>query len=349
MSDAHDLRDRSWRLSREIEFAVPDCSGPYALLDFPNHGNPGDAAIWVGERRVVEDLFGARPAYSGGVGCFSADNLARRVGDGVIFLHGGGNFGDLWERHQLFREHVIRSRPENPIVMLAQTIHFESTTALDRARSVIDGHGSVTLLLRDDESAEIARREFSCPVQLCPDGAFGIGSLDRSRPASVDVLFLLRCDKEKKADVSVTGMSDSSFVTDWVQSRGTLWEWMDQSVRRRRSFGRIADRLLHGISGRLGDSAGRSRLQRAVDTLSLGRVVITDRLHGHIISTLLGIPNIVLDNSYGKNRRYYETWSRADPMSAFSDDPSEALEKARKLAKLAETDLPPDPGRGSVR
>lgn len=349
MSDPHDLRDRRSRLSREIERAVPDCTGPYALLDFPDHGNSGDAAIWIGERSVLDDLLGARPAYTGGVGCFSADNLVRRVGDGVIFLHGGGNFGDLWERHQLFREHVIRSRPENPIVMLAQTIHFESTTALDRARSVIDGHGSVTLLLRDDESAEIARREFSCPVQLCPDGAFGIGSLDRSRAASVDVLFLLRRDKERKADVSVSGTSESSFVTDWIQSRGTLSEWVDRSVRRRRSFGRTADRLLHGISGRLGDSAARSRVQRAVDTLSLARVVVTDRLHGHILSTLLGIPNVLLDNSYGKNRRFYETWSRQDPMSMFCADPSEALAKAKELASLTGTDLPRDPDRATVR
>lgn len=318
-------------------------------MDFPNHGNPGDASIWLGERRILENFYGSRPAYAGDVGSFSLETLSRQVSDGVIYLHGGGNFGDLWERFELFRERVISSMPANSIVMLPQTLYFQSRAALDRARSVIDDHASITILLRDQESLEIARREFSCRVRLCPDGAFGLGKLQRSRQPSVDILFLFRSDKETKADVSVTGTSASSLVTDWIRSRGTLSEWMDRSVRRRRSFGRTADRLLHGISGRLGDSAARSRLHRAVDTLSRARVVITDRLHGHILSTLLGIPNVVLDNSYGKNRRFYATWSRQDPMSAFCEDPSEALEKARELAKLAETDLPPDAGRGPVR
>jgi pyruvyl transferase EpsO len=38
-------------------------------------------------------------------------------------------------------------------------------------------------------------------------------------------------------------------------------------------------------------------------------VVITDRLHAHILSLLLGIPHAVLDNSYGKVGRFLAAWT----------------------------------------
>jgi exopolysaccharide biosynthesis predicted pyruvyltransferase EpsI len=35
---------------------------------------------------------------------------------------------------------------------------------------------------------------------------------------------------------------------------------------------------------------------------------VTDRLHGHILSDLLGIPHVVLDNEYGKIAAYLDAW-----------------------------------------
>ena len=60
--------------------------------------------------------------------------------------------------------------------------------------------------------------------------------------------------------------------------------------------------------------------------LSQGNVVITDRLHAHILSVLLGIPNIVLDNNYGKVHGYMEAWT-SDAYKAFrASSPKEAFE-----------------------
>ena len=38
--------------------------------------------------------------------------------------------------------------------------------------------------------------------------------------------------------------------------------------------------------------------------------VTTTRLHGHIFSCLLEIPNRVCDNSYGKNSSYAKLWTK---------------------------------------
>jgi pyruvyl transferase EpsO len=57
-------------------------------------------------------------------------------------------------------------------------------------------------------------------------------------------------------------------------------------------------------------------------------VVITDRLHAHILSLLLGIPNIILDNSYGKVRDFHETWTSGSDIVTMATSP----EHARSLA-----------------
>ena len=38
-------------------------------------------------------------------------------------------------------------------------------------------------------------------------------------------------------------------------------------------------------------------------------LVVTDKLHGHIISTLIGVPHILLNSKLGKNLAYHDTWT----------------------------------------
>ena len=40
-------------------------------------------------------------------------------------------------------------------------------------------------------------------------------------------------------------------------------------------------------------------------------VVITSRLHGHILSCLVDTPSQIIDNSYGKNLSYYNQWTKS--------------------------------------
>jgi exopolysaccharide biosynthesis predicted pyruvyltransferase EpsI len=47
------------------------------------------------------------------------------------------------------------------------------------------------------------------------------------------------------------------------------------------------------------------------------RAVVADRLHGHLLACLLGIPSVLLDNSYGKNRLFHEAWLQEVPGSRF--------------------------------
>ncbi len=70
---------------------------------------------------------------------------------------------------------------------------------------------------------------------------------------------------------------------------------------------------------------------RGCDILSRGRVVVTDRLHGHLLALLMDIPHVVLDNSYGKLRTMYETWTHTSVNAHWAEHPEQALEIARGL------------------
>jgi pyruvyl transferase EpsO len=51
------------------------------------------------------------------------------------------------------------------------------------------------------------------------------------------------------------------------------------------------------------------------------RLIITNRLHGHILCILMGIPHIFLPNSYYKNEAFYDAWTHQVPFCRFVKDP----------------------------
>src|SRR3954469_10420364 len=85
---------------------------PVAILDFPDIRNCGDSAIWLGEMAYLRDRHGQRPAYVSRMRDFSPRALKRAVPEGPVFIHGGGNFGDVWVGHQKFRESVLQQLPD---------------------------------------------------------------------------------------------------------------------------------------------------------------------------------------------------------------------------------------------
>jgi pyruvyl transferase EpsO len=228
------------------------------------------------------------------------------VPEGPIFVHGGGNFGDLWPRHQEFREHLLARFPDREIVQLPQSIHFDDPARAEAAARAIARHGNFRLFVRDQPSYDFAAARFDCEIALCPDMALFIGPLDRGKP-EVDALYLLRTDKEQAVRGDAGRAGYSFRVADWLVERRL-------AVEARRLL-RVLGEMRRGQRDRLAlraasyEAAARARVLRGCRLLSSGRLVITDRLHAHLLSLLLGIPHAVLDNSYGKLGRFLDVWT----------------------------------------
>lgn len=301
---------------------------PFALLDFPDHRNVGDSAIWLGETAYFRRHRGATPGYVASIAGFSESALRAAVPHGPLFLHGGGNFGDLYPRHQEFREHLLERFRDREIVQLPQSVHFARPERMAPAMRAVARHPRCTLLVRDRTSYEIASERFDCDVRLCPDMAFFLGPLDREGAAVVDVLYLLRTDRERAGAMRAGRPEYTSRVADWLTE-----DRLATALRRLVGAARaLRGRPGHGALRRAWyDAAARARTGRGRRLLSAGRVVVTDRLHAHIMCLLLGIPHAVLDNSYGKIHAFLAAWTgdAPDVHRAASMEDAEAWALAR--------------------
>ena len=278
----------------------------YALLDFPHYGNVGDSAIFLGELACLRELGLPAPRYVCDLASYDADMLAKTVGDGLILLGGGGFFGDLWPTGQQFREAVARRFEDNPIVQLPQSLHFERRQTLDRARRVLESHPSFTLLAREERSLSLARRELDLPVQLCPDLAFFLGPLPRPVAPRQDVVWLARTDKESASPSGRPEAVDGS--VDWLEEPASgLRSLVDRLIGAVRRYPRSS--FLRRLLTAFYEPMARERVDRGCRLLAQGRVVVSDRLHAHVLSLLLGIPHVMYDNSYGKISSFIETWT----------------------------------------
>jgi exopolysaccharide biosynthesis predicted pyruvyltransferase EpsI len=297
-----DLAEQVWRTVTPLA----DLSSGYALLDFPDYSNVGDSLIWLGELAFFERAAERPPGYVSTIHGFDLDALRRAVPEGPIFLSGGGNFGDLWPRFQQFRRMLLAALPGRRIVQLPQTIHFADPAEARATREAIAVHGNFTLLVRDRPSLAFAQAELGCEVALCPDMAFCLGSQSRPALPVHDIVYLLRTDQEQKPGRGAPILAPDSLVTDWIHGGRQPSRW-DRAVAR---LGRTALMLAGGEPDyRRFRTRARAELERGRALLGSGEAVVTDRLHGHILSVLMGIPHAVLDNSYGKVRGFAELWS----------------------------------------
>ncbi|CAN7728738.1 polysaccharide pyruvyl transferase family protein [Pseudorhodoferax sp. LjRoot39] len=304
---------------------------PLAVIDFPDIRNVGDSAIWVGEIAYLKNKHHTEPRYASTVWDFSEEELERAVPQGPIFIHGGGNFGDIWLSHQEFRERILQRFKHRRVIQFPQSIHYNDPARVELTARTIAAHKNFVLLVRDQESLEFAQKRFDCEVHLCPDMAFSIGAIQAGQP-DLPVLAMLREDKEKVGGRDLSVLGDCP-VEDWITEPRL-------PVKMAKVLGRLSqlstlDRSMMRF-GKL-NAAANQRLGRGTRQLSRARAIVTDRLHVHIISTLMGLPHAVLDNSYGKITRFMEAFPGAESVTYRASSLADGFEWARAQAQQQES------------
>jgi pyruvyl transferase EpsO len=296
-----------------------------ALLDYPQHSNVGDAAIWLGEINYLKKYHKLSPSY---VSCrlsYDKSLLQSAHPEGPILLHGGGNFGDLWPQHHAFRERVIEDWHDRPIVQMPQSIHFGTTSAVQKTAAIIAAHPNFTLLVRDELSLEFAVRHFDCEALLCPDMAFCLGPISVAAP-NTGLVALLRSDLEGVTDRQHSCLGDLP-----------IEDWLDENIHAVRLAKLVGGSLALVRNGfdqfRSGSfqSAAKQRVERGLDQLSRGKVILTDRLHAHILAVLIGRPHVIMDNSYGKIGNFYRAFTREASQVRYTTSLEEAISLARSI------------------
>lgn len=277
------------------------CEGKsVAYIDIPLHFNVGDHLIYAGTEAFIK-------AHKINVIYRAFDHNVRfkAIEDAdVILLHGGGNFGDIYPRHQRLRESVIKKFPNKRVIQLPQTIHFSSEQEMLNSSEIFAKHSDIHIYLRDTKSLKIAEK-FTKNASLMPDMAHSLHPLiDVSEVESLEItkpkiINLRRIDVEK---VSIeVPINKASF--DWVNLLAPSDYKNYNHINRFQRFNFLTNRLVNSWK-----THSDSLIFRSVNYFSMHNVVYTDRLHGFILSYLLGKNIKLLDNSYGKNSGYFNEW-----------------------------------------
>lgn len=315
------------RFAETVDGVLP--AGPLALVDFPDHSNVGDSAIWLGEMAYLR----ARqrlPVYHSALGNHDDDEMRAVLGEGTILIHGGGNFGTLWPKHEAFRLHLLRAHRGRPIVQMPESIHYADDAGIAEMATAIREHGNFTLLVRDARSLAFAEKHFDCRIALCPDAALMLGRQEKAAPRA-RVFALLRTDHER-APGSNAALPEGVIADDWLDEDEGERKRIRMSLRLRRVFTRNPQAMRLARQQKLAEW----RLARGLAMLSQGEVVVTDRLHAHILSVLLDIPHVLLDNSYGKVRGFADQWTGPYAGLSYATTREEAIAMALGQTRTAE-------------
>lgn len=290
------------RLTGVLSEVIPP-GATVGYVDYPMHMNVGDLLIFMG----TMDFFranGNRVETSFCAFDASPRAYARLAACDVIVCHGGGNFGDLYPRHQDLREAVVTRFPEKPVVVMPQTFHFASEAAMRQSAKLFRAHSDLTICARDSYSAALAQDHFADRVMLVPDMAHRLyasfAPLRHEAGSTAQPFLLLRRDIEADNGAADKGRDWKDLVP--LHGKGRIGAHRLAAI--------LAGKLDMPVPGlvaaheRVVDPLVRSLAARLVHH----RRWITSRLHGAILGLLLDREVELLDNSYGKNSRYFTQW-----------------------------------------
>jgi pyruvyl transferase EpsO len=288
----------------------------YVLLGLPYYLNVGDILIWEGEREYFSTLR------------FNCLNMGYRYKeywrireDTLIILQGGGNFGDLWRFIQDERLSIVQRYGNNPIVILPVSCWYDNTALLRQDAEILSRHPDLTICARDARSFDLLKKHFNNRILLVPDMAFYIEPAKLRRHVQGEVegtLFLKRTDKELASNAPSPPKEalDMADVRDWPSVEKAPPCWIryrrlcqhGHAMGEHRGLWKLSQTVL-----KLGDWYYHERcrmqlIREGVRFVGRYRKIYTTRLHGGILSVLLDKEVTIIDNSYGKNASFYETW-----------------------------------------
>lgn len=303
------MREQAFRGMDELHHGVRDV----VFTDFPDHPNVGDSAIALGQFEFwAERGVDVRKVYS-------AQSLRRKVYNSAIpvLIHGGGNFGGLYPGSSRHRYSLAeRLAAETLLIQAPQSVHF---VASDRSRfqTSMAKRPLTRIAVRDRRSY----RELESDVEellLVPDSVHILAEISAPDPIK-RIAVLARTDSE-------SGGTTHPEASDWPAQ--APFAELSERVRW------IADKVpaLKPLIPEEPDwwhARARRRFQFGIAALSVGEVVVTDRLHAMLLALQMGRPVIAIDNNNQKLTNYADTWFGAvQPNLRFAGSISEGVRLA---------------------
>lgn len=285
------------------------------LMGTPTHDNIGDIAIAVAEVKFLQQCGYTKVVNLTIAECWEsygciAKLLPRKA---PVFLHGGGNMGDIYNDEQL-RRTILPSLEGHAIIVFPQSIYYTDTErgTKEEALSIrYYNNNMVTIFAREQKSYEIMRSLYkNANVLFVPDIVLSLKAIDFKEPRS-GIQLCFRDDQEKL-------MSDEKIKE--------LARRLHQKGYKTRYTSMIYPRQIPV-------SDWENVVREKMKQIGTAKLLITDRLHGMVFSALTQTPCIVFGNNHHKVIGVYQWISHLNYIR-FAESVEEACKFADELYRM---------------
>jgi pyruvyl transferase EpsO len=291
---------------------LPLVDSNYVYLELPYYENIGDTLIWEGTLQFLKQTK-YKCLYSASSTTYYNHITPPNT---LILLQGGGNFGDLWNEPHEFRKKIIESHPQNKVVIFPQTVWYENSENIKKDETFFAQHPNVTICARDNVSYSFMKEHFpQNTILLVPDLAFFIdfekyGQIGSK--ATEKILYAKRLDKELKTDVKPKFIPAKAAIHDWptFESKAAKYAFADYIVGWLIFFANIKGiKPINKLIDFIRYYFYRPQyLKDCINFINQYDTIYSTRLHIAIASAMMGKSVYLIDNSYGKNFSFYDTW-----------------------------------------
>jgi pyruvyl transferase EpsI len=290
------------------------------LLGVPAHGNIGDHAIAYAESVYLRDRSPSANIIElteDEVNFTRASTLKKVIRpDDIIFLHGGGNIGTLWNADRM-RYRILRLFPGNQIILFPQSVFFEDSPRGHKAERTAakryGNHAELFMTARELTSYEYMKKHCR-QTALTPDIVLFLDKQEPRVPRE-GILLVLRDDPERHLSDEDAGAAEAALRA------------VSEDIR-------LTDTVLpHPVY----PSERETAVGQKLDEFRRAKLVVTDRLHGMVFAAITATPCIALPNSYHKVKGLYE-WMRGLDYIRFSSEISEVAVHAAELWDMENTE-----------
>jgi pyruvyl transferase EpsO len=309
--------------------------GEYASVNIPAYStNIGSHLLWLAEYLYFKNVRAANLVYASSAQLYSQEEMGRNLGDSPIVLR-SGYLGDQWDtrngrRRPLF-ESIVRDFSDNPIIFMPHSLEYFDPQKAGYASDLFARHPDITFIARDRRSYGNAQQLFpTCKTFLSPDMVFYLADVVNQIPrrATEDsILFLQRADW----DCETSRVPEEFGISGLVRHEWRAEMSSDEQARFNSWWEEYAG------TGELEGDFENGQLQAwkylflAVSQLTRHRLVITNRLHGHIMCTLLDIPHVLLQGPYRKMTEFRQVWTHGLDNCRFAGSVDQVREAVAEL------------------
>lgn len=277
------------------------------LYDVPFYKNIGDVLIWQGELSFLAENNIEILDYAN-YHTYVKKDISNDV---TILFQGGGNIGDLYHEHTDMLLRLIKDFPNNRIIVFSQTVYYKNPELFEKDFNLIASHKDIYFCARDHSVLELIKPKLGNRAIALPDMAFCINEkkLNIWKKATVKQSLYIRRNDVEAGEVADT--NGYTTVTDWpcFEKKFKCSIIGNTLFDRCYKYMPFAHKYIREPWKKYAYNTFRNLMIRdGVVFISPYKEVISERLHGCILSILLNKKVTVVNNSYGKNLNFYNSW-----------------------------------------